>query len=46
MQFKKQYKGKALEKISSRVLINDDDYYASIKYDGQMIQIAYDAITF
>ncbi len=42
MQFFKQHKGKALEKISAKSLVNDDGYYLSIKRDGRMNQIAYD----
>lgn len=42
MEFRKQNKGTALEKISARSLVDDDQYYSSIKYDGQMVQIAFD----
>ena len=42
MKFRKQHKGKALEKISARSLIDDDRYYISVKRDGRMNQIAYD----
>lgn len=45
MKFRKQNKGTALEKISKRSLVDDDQYYSSIKYDGQMVQIAYDGDT-
>lgn len=42
-KFIPQYKGKALEKIPEKE-IKEDGYYASLKYDGQMVQIAYDLI--
>jgi hypothetical protein len=42
MKFRKQHKGKSIKDISTKVLVNDDQYYLSIKRDGRMNQIAYD----
>lgn len=42
MEFIKQHKGTAIERISPKVLIDDDNYYLSYKRDGRMQQIAYD----
>ena len=41
MEFIKQYKGKALQKITEKAR-QTGDYFLSLKRDGQMIQIAYD----
>ena len=42
MDFIKQNKGKALEKVSLKARSSEADYYCSIKRDGQMVQIAFD----
>ena len=42
MKFIKQYKGKALEAIPLSKRHSGNEYYLSTKYDGQMVQIAYD----
>ena len=42
MEFIKQHKGKALEKITEKARDPEPNYYSSMKRDGQMVQIAFD----